>query len=84
MSLHRRAQRRDEIEPRCHSIALKHGWKGMKMSKIDAVYWRGLEVLLVEYKTGNAGLTEFQKALLVDKCPLIIIRSVEDAEAVFE
>lgn len=84
MSLHRRAQRRDLVEKPCHAIALKHGWDGEQMSKFDYVYWRGLEVILVEYKTGNAELEESQKKLLKRGCPLIIIRSTDDAEAVFE
>lgn len=80
----RRAGKRDAIEKPCHAIALKHGWDGEQMDKFDYVYWRGLDVLLIEYKTGNAKHTKAQVALLDRKCPLVTIRSEQDAEGVFE
>lgn len=79
----RRAGKRDAIEKSCHEIALKHGWDGEQSDSWDYTYWRGDQIKLVEYKTGDAPYTKGQIKLHDRKCPLTTIRSTSDAEAEF-
>lgn len=84
MSLSRRAKRRDIIEPLCVEIALNCGWDGIPNDRFDYLFWRNGLAVVVEFKTGQAGLTDSQKDLIARGCPLVVIRSEEDAREFFK
>lgn len=79
----RRAGKRDAIEAAVISVARRHGWLVLQLDAFDLLCCRGERLIPVEVKTGNKPLTVYQEGLVRDGWPLVVVRSVEEAEGVF-
>jgi Holliday junction resolvase len=85
VGLGRRAAKRDKIEKEVIAVARSHGWEVQQLDVFDLICCRRGVLLAVEVKSGEkARLTESQKALQMAGWPLVIVRSVEDAQGVFK
>lgn len=80
MSLSRYAKKRDAIEPFVIGVARKKGWKVIQHDKYDLELFRNGVRIMAEVKSGQKALTPRQQALIDDGWPLVVIRSVEEAE----
>ena len=80
----RRAGKRDAIEPSIVGLLRYRGYLVMQLDIFDLLVFKHGEFWIVEVKSGEKPkLTNHQVKLLADGWPLVVIRSVEEAEALF-
>lgn len=81
----RRAGKRDANEHAVAHVARLAGWRVLQLDSFDLLCHRDDgRVLMVEVKSGEKSpLTGHQKRLIAEGWPLVVIRSVEEAEKIF-
>ena len=80
----RRAGKRDAIEPFIVGLLRHRGYLVMQLDTFDLLAFKHGEFWIVEVKSGEKPkLTRHQEKLVADGWPLVVIRSVEEAEEMF-